>query len=149
MSRKTIILLLLLFSVPITNIHRFLNSSPVDPMSFPLNPNVTTDIQWYILDVCTMLSFVFILAAFVLYIFSDLQKDKDCIILILTVLTVALVDIVHYVLWFKQNEWVLIIESIILISGTIIMLLRHGEKIKAIGNHYYYSCIDFFRQLFL
>ena len=142
MTKKTIILLLLGFAVPVTNIHRFLNSMPASPVSFPY-VKVTTDIQWYILDISTMLSFVFILGAFLLYVLSDLYRDRDCKILILTVLAVQLIDIVHYVLWFKQSEMVLLFESIILIFGTTLMLLRNGKKTKALRDYYYNRIRDF------
>ena len=143
MRKKTIILLLLGFAVPVTNIHRLLNSTPAMPVSFPFD-KAEIDIQWYVPDISTMLSFVFILLAFILYASSNLYKDRDTLILILTIITVQLIDIVHYVLWFKRSEMVLLFESIILILGTTLMLLRNGEKIKALR----YYCISAYRDFF-
>ena len=129
MKLKRLILALLFLSYPLTLVHRVLNDDVEIPMHFPFN-KITTDLQWYILDLGSMFSILFVLIAFILYVFSNLRNDWHVKILILTISLVWLIDIVHYVLWFRQKEFVLLCEGIIVVIGTCIMYLKNGAKNK-------------------
>lgn len=127
--KKRLILILILLSWVVTLLHRVWNDDVAMPVGFPFN-DIQTDIQWYLCDTGIMLSILCILGAFLLYVNSTLYKDKDVKILIQTISIVWVLDIVHYVLWFKQNELVLLCESIIVIAGTVLMLYRNGKENK-------------------
>ena len=128
MKRKRLILLLLFLSYPATLVHRVLNDDQEIPISFRYNASITTDLQWYLHDTGIMLSVLLILAAFLLYVTSGLKRDMDVLILILTISSVWVLDVVHYVLWYKQSEWFLLFEGIVVFIGISLMLIRNGKK---------------------
>lgn len=121
------ILLFLAWVVSVT--HRVLNNYPPTAISFPYS-KATTDIQWYVLDIGQMVSVLLILVCFALYIMSGIKKDENIFILILTLLIVQLLDIVHYVLWFKQSEIMFFCENAIIITGIILTVVNNGRKNK-------------------
>jgi len=100
-------------------------------MAFPYAKAVT-DLQWYVADIGMMASIVFLLAACLCYIASNLKKDESIFILILTYLVIQVLDIAHYILWFKRSEIVFYCENAIMLIGLLIILYRYGHKQKTV-----------------
>lgn len=96
-------------------------------MKFPYSKAVT-DLQWYAADLGMIVSIVFLLFAFLVYIASAIKKDESLFTLILTYLVIQILDVVHYVLWFKQSEIVFYCENAIMIIGLLIILYGHKQK---------------------
>lgn len=128
MKKAIFILLVLSWILPM--VHRALNNYPSTPIYF-LYTKTTTDLQWYVLDISQMVAVILIFIAFALYVISDINRDGSILILILTLTLNQVLDIVHYVLWFKHSESFFLIENAIVII-CIITSIYYGNKGK---NH--------------
>ncbi len=122
-THKKLVIWLLILSWVSQMAHRVLNNAVPEQMDFPLS-NAYTDIQWYVLDLGQIFSYIFILSATAICV----RKYRSVYILTLTCLTVQILDVVHYVLWFKQSEIFFLFENVTFFAGIIIMNLNGNKK---------------------
>lgn len=128
MDRKAYIMLLMYLSWPVNLVHRYWNNRPEDIIyPFPLEPE-KIDIQWYIRDMLNIISWLMIFWAVWLYINGNYKKDRDFRDVFRAYFIILMIDLPHYLLWFKRCEWVLYIELIIMVVSGGLMCWRHYKK---------------------
>jgi hypothetical protein len=71
-----------------------------------------------------MLSITLILAAFFVAVKSTYLK-----LLVGSFLLISIIDIGHYWLYYKRNDYVIWLESFILVGTGVVMLLKHRRKL--------------------
>jgi hypothetical protein len=123
--KKTVSYFLLILCWPITNIHRYWNDQPVNAgkwIVFEEYMKQPRDIQWYVKDTSDMLCVTMILLAFLLAI-----RDRVLKIIVRGFLIVSLLDIVHYWLYYKHNEYFLLAESVVLFASIIVAYLNRNK----------------------
>jgi hypothetical protein len=125
-SKSKIVMLLLTLSWVSQFVHRFLTNHVPEQMFFPLS-KAHTDIQWYVYDLGQIFSYICILSAMAICV----RKIEYVFILTLTCLSVQILDVVHYVLWFKQSEIFFLFENLIFLAGIIVIFIRNGHKKRA------------------
>lgn len=131
-GRNGLSLFCLFLSWPVCLVHRYWNNRPAheghwflfpveDPKTGQL---ITQDIQYYVFDTGNMLSVSLIILSILLL----KTKTVSYQISITTVFIISLLDIVHYWLFYKQNEYVVILESLMMVGASIIVLTRNVSK---------------------
>src|SRR6266540_1444621 len=120
LTRNDLSLLLLFLSWPVCLIHRFWNNKPPDKVNWFVTGEIKQDVQWYLADTGNMLSFSFILLSFIL----TRKKTTKFQIALLAVFLISLIDIVHYWVCFKQNEWILTLEGLIMLLAALLINIR-------------------------
>jgi hypothetical protein len=70
------------------------------------------------------LSALFVLVAFTI----SKGKTMAMTILLRALMIMSVVDIVHYWLWFRRNEYVLTLEGLIMIASTAIIVKKTWNK---------------------
>lgn len=129
LGRSDLSIILLLLSWPVCLVHRFWNNSPASSVSwfvFPVKDEVTgelisQDIQYYVFDTGNMLSFSFILLSFILL----RKKTADYSLALGATFLISIIDIAHYWLWYKQNEVIVTLESLIMILTSLLIIIRN------------------------
>lgn len=119
MRRAPLIQYLLVLSWPVNLIHRIWNNyAPYKANWFPFDDKVC-DIQWYVHDLCGIISYCFIFLAAWLYINSlrngFLTRGKAILRLFGTIFLLQFVDLPHYILFAKHSEVVLTLEGFAMI----------------------------------
>lgn len=126
-KRVKIVTLLLLFAWPCLVIHRFWNNQPVNKLSLFLGTSIEQDIQWYICDTGMMLYYLLILYG--LYLKDKWKLQHPNITLVLkAVLITRVIDVFHYWIWFRQNEYVVMVEGFIMAYCYCKILFKNGYK---------------------
>lgn len=134
LGRNDLSLFCLFMSWPVCLVHRHWNNRPAHEghwFLFPVeDPRtgllVTQDIQYFIFDMGNMLSVSLILLSFILL----KKKTYEYTVSLVTVFVISLVDILHYWLFFKQNELIMFIESLMMIAAPIFVIIRNTTRWK-------------------
>jgi len=127
-TRKSIILLLLILSWPINNIHRLWSSSSKGPMYwFPGDKKYWTGVQWYVHDLCEAVCYLFILLSAWLYITSNMKRDRDVTMMFGAVVINQCLDIPHYLWSARHSEWMLVLQGVIMLYAAVKILSRRLE----------------------
>jgi len=130
LTKNDLSLICLYASWPVCLVHRFWNNRPPheghwfllpveDPKTGKL---VTADIQYYIFDTGNMLSTSLIILSFILLT----KKNFEYQISLALVFIISIMDIIHYWLYNKQNEFVLALEATRMITGALFVLTRNA-----------------------
>lgn len=85
---------------------------------------IKQDAQWYICDTGNMLSATLILLSLLLI----RMKTKNYQIALLAVFLISIIDIIHYWLYFKQNEWIVQLEGLIMLLAALLILIRKWKR---------------------
>src|SRR6266540_4155703 len=104
LTRNDLSLLLLFLSWPVCLIHRFWNNKPPDKVNWFVTGEIKQDVQWYLADTG--------------------KKTTKFQIALLAVFLISLIDIVHYWVCFKQNEWILTLEGLIMLLAALLINIR-------------------------
>jgi hypothetical protein len=105
-------------SWPVCLIHRYWQSAPYHPVRWVVyDKTVLEDFRWPIYHVELWLSAVFVLLAWLI----STCKTPTLRILLLANLLISVVDIVHYWLFFRRNEWFLGGEGTVMVVATVII----------------------------
>jgi hypothetical protein len=123
-NRTSLSIVLLFLSWPVVLVHRYWNHRPPLKLNLIAFEKVEQDIQWYIKDTGDMLSITLILAAFFVAVKSTYLK-----LLVGSFLLISIIDIGHYWLYYKRNDYVIWLESFILVGTGVVMLLKHRRKL--------------------
>lgn len=131
-SREAISLLVLFLSWPVCLVHRFWNNAKVHRAHWFVmdvhNDNgllFTQDIQWYIFDTGNMLSTTFIILSLIII----RTKTTSYRWALSAVLTVSIVDIIHYWLCYKQSEYMVMVEGLIMLLAASLIACRKWKII--------------------
>lgn len=116
--------LLLIMAWPLHCVHRFWNNAPARNVDWFLFADKKQDIQWYIADIGGLLSITCILWAF--YIFA--KGTKQLRFITGTLLLISITDIIHYWLWYQQNEVVVYLQGLIMIAASLIIFVKTWKK---------------------
>jgi hypothetical protein len=122
-TRTDLSLLLLFLSWPVCLVHRFWNNKPPNKVSWFMTGEIKQDVQYYIYDTGNMLSTTFILLSFVLI----QKKTTNYNITLLAVFLISIIDIIHYWLCYKQNEWVVTLEGLIMLLAALLILRKWNK----------------------
>jgi hypothetical protein len=87
--------------------------------------DVEQDAQWYICDTGNMLSFSIILLSFAIL----RKKTPYYQITLRAVFLISIIDIIHYWVCYKQNEWILQLEGLIMLLAALLILIRKWKKV--------------------
>ena|SRR5688572_26312919 len=123
-NRTSLSLTLLFLSWPVVLVHRYWNHRPPLKLNLIAFEDVEQDIQWYVKDTGDLLSITLILAAFFVAVKSFYEK-----VVTGSFLLISIIDIGHYWLWYKRNEYVLWLEFFIIIGAGLVMLLKYYRKL--------------------
>lgn len=134
LTRNDLSLIGLYLSWPVCLVHRFWNNRPAQEVNwfvFPVDhPKtggiVTQDVQYYIFDTGNMLSVSLILLSFILL----KKKTYEYTLSLVTIFIISLIDILHYWLYFKQNEFIVLIESLMMIATSAFVIIRNTKRWK-------------------
>jgi hypothetical protein len=118
-NRTSLKYIFLFLSWPVVLVHRYWNHRPPKVLDLIPFEKIEQDIQWYIKDTGDMLSVTLILAAFFVAVKSFREK-----VAVGAFLLISIIDIWHYWLWYKRNEYVLGFEFIIIIVAGLLMVLK-------------------------
>lgn len=125
MTKKYIAYILLVISWPISLIHRiWTNHLPENKAWFVFEPKISQDIQWYIADVGNMVATLLVLVAIYLYHSYLKIRYSDIPILLKCLIIMQIIDIVHYCLDFKQHDWVLYLQGLLLLICTLFIIFK-------------------------
>lgn len=136
LGRNDLSLICLYLSWPVCLVHRFWNDRPpqeADLFLFPVEHpktggSITQDIQYYVFDTGNMLSVSLILLSFILL----KKKNYEYTVSLVTVFIVSLIDILHYWLYFKQNEFIVFSESLMMIAASAFVIIRNTKRWKKV-----------------
>jgi hypothetical protein len=122
-SHPSLKYIFLFLSWPVILVHRYWNNRP--PLKLKLVPfeDIEQDIQWYIKDTGDMLNISLILLAFYLSVKSIREK-----IVVGSFLLISIIDIIHYWLFYKRNEYFIILEFIIVISSALLVGVKQKQR---------------------
>jgi len=134
LGRNDLSLICLFLSWPVCLVHRCWNNRPPQAVNWFLLPVrdprteelITQDVQYYIFDTGNMLSFSLILLSFILL----KKKTYEYTVLLVTVFIVSLIDILHYWVYYKQSEFILLIESLMMIAASAFVTIRNTTRWK-------------------
>jgi hypothetical protein len=116
--RNRIAAVLLLLSWPVCLIHKAWNNYPLTQVHWVVfDKTVYEDFRWPIFHAELWLSAVFVLLAWLIAV----SKTRTLRILIWANLIISAIDIVHYWLFFRRNEWFLAGEGMVMVVATIII----------------------------
>jgi hypothetical protein len=104
-------------------VHRYWNNRPVQKLKLIPFEDIEQDIQWYIKDTGDLLSISLILLAFYLSVKSIREK-----IAVGSFLLISIIDIIHYWLFYKRNEYFIILEFLIIIGAALLMGIKKYSK---------------------
>jgi hypothetical protein len=125
--RNRIAAVLLLLSWPVCLIHRAWNSYPLTPVHWILfDKSVYEDFRWALMYNELWLSAVLVLIAMLLMT----RRTRTLRILLWANLLISAVDIIHYWLYFRRNEWFLAGEGMIMVVATIIITINAASTKK-------------------
>lgn len=124
LTRNDLSLLLLFLSWPVCLVHRLWNNKPPNKVNWFMIGDVKQDVQWYIYDTGNMLSVSLIILSLLLI----RTKTKNYQIALLAVFLISIIDIIHYWLFFKQNEWIVQLEGLIMLLAALLILIRKWKR---------------------
>lgn len=122
-NRTSLKFFLLFLSWPVVLVHRFWNNRPPQKLKLIPFEDIEQDIQWYIKDSGDLVSISLILAAF--YLAARTIREK---IVVGTFLLISIIDIGHYWLWYKRNEYIISVEGIIIIIAAWLMMFKYKSR---------------------
>lgn len=126
MSKKGVILMLLIFSWPVNNLHRLLNNVDTPEIFwYPCNPSRHENLQWYVHDVGQCISYLLIFIAIYLYVEYPKRKDPDINALFGGLLINQIIDLPHYMGWHRSSEMILLIQCAIIVYITLKIFIKH------------------------
>lgn len=132
MNRKLYILMLLFSSWLVANLHRGLNNLPVKYIHpCPLDKQYEVSRHWYIHFVLKDISYIFIFLGVWLYLTSNMKKDKDVVVAFGALFFVQILDLIHYLLWARHNEWVLLLQGAIITAAAAVIRFKKSSKLLA------------------
>lgn len=131
-------LILLFMSWPVCLVHRWWSNRPphkgswflTDVRSEQTGKLIEQDLQWYICDTGNMLSMSFIILSFILL----KAKTIDYTICLITVFIISIIDIIHYWLWFKQEQQVVQFQGLLMVVAATLILRRKWKKQSNYGR---------------
>ena len=129
-TSQEVSLILLYLSWPVCLIHRFWNNTKPKSVNLFLtdvhvNGKVfTQDVQWYIYDTGNIISSLFILLSFVLL----KTKTRSYVLSLKTLLTINIVDLIHYWTCFKQDEIVTWLECMLMVALSLYLIRKKWKK---------------------
>lgn len=137
-ARTNLSIGLLYLSWPVCVIHRYWNNKPPHKGAWfwteVRNPKtgklIEQDIQWYIADTGNMLSISLIILSFILI----KTKSVDYTISLVTVFLISIIDILHYWLWFKQEQQVVQFQGLLMALSAYLIMRRRWKKQSNYGR---------------
>jgi len=136
MGRKGYILVFMILSWPVDNIHRLLNNSAVKMGHwYPFNIEYEESLQWYMHDVGHCLSYLLIFISIWLYIQLPKRNDADINTLFTAMVINQVLDLVHYIGWHRHSVTMLTIEGLVLTYASLKIIAnnkQHGQARKTI-----------------
>lgn len=118
-SRSAILLLFLTW--PVCMIHRFWNSRPPCKLNlFVFRPDISQDTQWYIADTGNLVASILVFTSLCIL----MRKNLSVFAISLSLLTISVIDLIHYWLTFKQTEWVVFLEDCIMVTTALFLYIR-------------------------
>lgn len=124
LTRSDLSIILLFLSWPVCLVHRFWNNKPPHKINWFIAIDIKQDVQWYIYDTGNMLSFTLILLSFILL----KNKSKSYNQVLFAVFLISIIDIIHYWVCYKQNEWVVTLEGMIMFLAALLIFVRKWKK---------------------
>lgn len=118
--RQPLAYIFIVLSWPVCLIHRFWNNEKPHQVDWFVYEDFRQDIQWYICDTGNMLSFSFILLSFIFLRRKTIQYS----ILLFTIFVISLTDVLHYWLAFKQWEWVVQLQGLLMLAATLLIFIK-------------------------
>lgn len=125
LTKKGIILLLLSLSWPITCLHNIFTGQA--KVFWFLN-NEFEWFQWYFYHCFNMISYIFIFLAIWLYINSSMKKDKDIHLMFNALFINQTIDLIHYLLFRRQNDIIIFVQGIIILYTSIKVVVNQYFK---------------------
>lgn len=123
--RRVVAFLMLLFSWPVSIVHRAVNDMPLDKVRWIVfDKSIEQSVAWYICDTGRMVSVI--LFIFGVWLLCG-RLGKMVYFLISALLILSIIDLVHYWLWFQRNEYVVFIEGLVMI-GTPMLIFKHESN---------------------
>jgi hypothetical protein len=125
--KKNLAIIFMLLSWPVSVIDRTLNSHPIDERYFyPLAPYVKNDIQWYVKDISGCIAYIFIFSALLL----TAKIPPRITIIFKALFLIQLIDLIHYLLWYRHSEVILAAEGVVMLYATVKLFYngnQHGK----------------------
>ena len=119
--RNRIAAVLLYASWPICLIHRIWNKVPYRPVHWVVyDKTVYEDFRWPIFHVELWLSAFFVLLAWLIATY----QTRTIRILLWANLWISVIDLVHYLFFFRRNEWLMATEGMIMVGTTVIITIH-------------------------
>lgn len=116
MNRKAYIILLLIASWVLYNVHRIWNNTePVYTKPFPFDRDYPVTWHWYIYMILRDLSHISVLSALWLYVDRGYKRDASIIRTFTVIFLIQIIEVPHYLLSARHTEWVLALEGVALI----------------------------------
>lgn len=131
MTRKIIIILLMLGHWVIINIHRAWNNLPSRELHpFPLDKSYPMSWHWYIHFILKDISILMLLLAAYIYMHSSviIKRDKDIARMFGCMVIVYTSDIIHFLGWARHSEIVLSIQGLFILLNATLMIIRNIMK---------------------
>lgn len=122
-SRTSLKYYILFLSWPVVLVHRYWNNRPIQKLKLIPFEDIEQDIQWYIKDTGDLFSISLILLAFYLSVKSIREK-----IVVGSFLLISIIDIIHYWLFYKRNEYFIIAEFIIVIVAALLVGVKFKQR---------------------
>lgn len=130
MNRKAYIMLLMYLSWPVNLVHRYWNNRPIEMITPFMFEGQELSVQWYVSGLLNIISWLMIFWGIWLYITGSYRQDRDFRDVFGAYFIILMIDLPHYLLWFKRCEWVLYIELCIMMVSGGLFWWRHYKKGK-------------------
>jgi len=128
MTRKHLIILLIYGSWVVINIHRAWNNVPIEFIHpCPLDREYNPTRHWHYHIILKDLAVLMILSAAYLYMTGSIKRDKDIQRSFGLMTAVWISDIVHYLIWARHSEIILMLQGIFILVTVTLILIRKLE----------------------
>lgn len=115
--------ILVFLSWPTYLVHRLLNNSPPHVIRWIVfDKSVSMDVQWFVHDVCDIISSILLIFG------AWIATKKEVHILLGAMLIISFIDLAHYLLWYKRNEYVLWVESGVIFGAMALIFKNHVTR---------------------
>lgn len=123
-TKKDIVLILMSLSWPVTCIS-MLWANSFQEVHYFADPYIFDYFNWYIFNICNIISYILIFLAIWIYINSSLKKDKEVILIFGANLIVQLTDLIHYLMLRKTCRIITVIQATIIIYASLKVLYNY------------------------
>lgn len=113
---------------PVTLAHRVLNNRPIAMITpFPFS-NQELSVHFHVWMILDIVSWLFIFWAIWLYITGNYRQDKDFKTIFAAHFFNLILDLPHYLLAYKQWEWVCALQGMVIVAAAICITYRSYKK---------------------